>query len=230
MGAITTGKVADAKDEPDIASMNLWQKLAAITGEVGSIAKDGKNREQGYAFIEYGAVAGALRTLFGKYHVMCIPTMGERHEDVITTARGGKGYHVLIDFTFTFINGDKPEEKQEIRWTGEATDYGDKATNKAATSALKYCLMRTFNVSEKGELDADATTPEPAKEIQKVERPGANGYATEKQRKEISRVLTLRGLETVEQQQNRLREMGEELPLTVGAASRVLDQLKGDPT
>src|SRR3954452_8683393 len=106
--------------EAQLAGMNLWQKLAAMTAEVGTIAKAGQNREQGYKFIEYAAVAGALRTLFGKYNVMCIPTMGERHEDIITTSRGGKGYHVLIDFTFTFINGDKPEEKQEISWKGEA--------------------------------------------------------------------------------------------------------------
>lgn len=44
-------------------------------------------------------------------------------------------------------------------WTGEALDYGDKATNKAATSAQKYYLMRQFNISEKGE-DPDADSPD----------------------------------------------------------------------
>src|SRR5688572_21538645 len=105
--------MTDKSTKPDeIASMNLWQKLAAITGEVGTITKDGKNREQGYAFIEYAAVAGQLRTLFAKYRIMCIPKMGERVEREIVTKTGAKGVNVLIHFEFTFVNADKPDEKE----------------------------------------------------------------------------------------------------------------------
>ncbi len=142
----------------DIKTMNLWQKLAAITGEVGVIAKDGTNSEQKYKFIEYAAVAGRLRELFAKYHVVVIPRMGEREVTEITSSYGKKGVAVTIHFEFTFRNADKPDETEVIPWVGEAADYGDKATNKAATAALKYCLMRTFNVSEKGDEDPDSTT------------------------------------------------------------------------
>jgi hypothetical protein len=82
--------------------------------------------------------------------------MGTERE--ITTSNGRKGLAVTINFEFTFINSDKPDETQRVNWVGEAADYGDKATNKAATAALKYCLMRTFNVSEKGDEDPDSTT------------------------------------------------------------------------
>jgi hypothetical protein len=68
--ADTSTKPANITAGDDVAALNLWQKLAAITGEVGTIAKYGKNKEQGYAFIEYAAVAGALRTLFAKYRVV----------------------------------------------------------------------------------------------------------------------------------------------------------------
>jgi hypothetical protein len=152
--------VGSATPVDQIASMNLWQKLAAITGEIGSIAKDGKNAEQKYSFIEYAAVAGALRTLFSKYHVVCIPNMGERSAEEIISKYDKKGLFVTIKFTFTFKNADKPNEVEVINWIGEAADYGDKATNKAATGALKYCLMRTFNVSEKGDEDPDSQTPD----------------------------------------------------------------------
>jgi hypothetical protein len=144
-----------------VAELNLYQKLSAITGEIGNIAKGGTNKEQGYSFIEYAAVAGALRTLFAKYHVVCLPTMGERKAEVYTTQYGKRAIQTTIEFKFTLINSDKPEEREVGEWVGEASDTGDKGTNKAATAALKYYLMRTFQVSEKGDEDPDATTPEP---------------------------------------------------------------------
>jgi hypothetical protein len=141
----------------DATSLNLWQKLAAITGDIGSIAKDGQNRDQKYSFIEYAAVAGQLRGLFAKYRVVCIPHMKKREAADFKSRSGANGIAVTIDFEFVFKNADKPEETETIEWIGEAADYGDKATNKAATAALKYCLMRTFNISEKGD-DPDGTT------------------------------------------------------------------------
>lgn len=152
-----------ASDSVDTKSLNLYQKLAHITGEIGTIKKGGRNVEQGYAFIEYAAVAGELRGLFAKYGIVIVPRMQRASKQERTTilSKAGKGgFHVLIDFYFDVINADKPEEHFIVQWTGEAADYGDKATNKAATSALKYYLMRQFNVSEKGEQDADSSTPE----------------------------------------------------------------------
>lgn len=163
-GWVDPSKPEVAADE--IAAMNLYQKLSAITGEIGSIAKGGQNSEQHYSFIEYAAVAGALRTLFAKYHVMCLPNMGERHAEHFTSSYGKQATATTITFVFTFVNSDKPDETHAITWVGEAIDYGDKGTNKAATAALKYCLMRTFNVSEKGDEDPDSASPdrgEPAK-------------------------------------------------------------------
>lgn len=152
---------ADVKTQ----ELNLWQKLAAITGEIGKIEKTGQSSGYGdrYNFIEYAAVAGRLRDLFAKYGVVIVPYMAKaakQHRQEVTSSKGNKGEHVLIDFTFVIINADKPEEKFSVTWIGEATDFGDKATNKAATSALKYYLMRQFNISEQGD-DPDAESPEP---------------------------------------------------------------------
>jgi hypothetical protein len=178
----------------DIATLNLYQRMAAITGEIGSIAKGGENREQHYSFIEYAAVAGALRTLFSKYNVVCLPTMGARTETEFKTPRGGVGYRVLIDFKFAFINGDKPEEREFIDWTGEAIDYGDKATNKAATAALKYCLMRTFNVSEKGDEDPDMTSPQNGATVMTRTLPAQGSLCTPAQKLELKKLMEHKGI------------------------------------
>ncbi|MEC5150891.1 ERF family protein [Cryobacterium sp. GrIS_2_6] len=145
----------------DFSTLNLYQKIAKITGEVGLIKKGGTNKDQGYAFIEYAAVAGELRSLFAKYGVVIVPRMqvaSKQSRNEVESKYGAKGNHALIDFSFNVVNADKPEDRFTVPWTGEALSFDDKGTNKAATSALKYYLMRQFNISEKGE-DPDADSP-----------------------------------------------------------------------
>lgn len=154
--------MSSTTDTRKSGELNIYQKIAAITGEIGAIQKAGRNKDQGYQFIEYAAVAGELRKLFAKYNVVIVPRMERsKHQEreTLRSAKGSVGYHILIDFHFTVINGDNPDDKFTVPWTGEATEWGDKGTNKAATSALKYYLMRQFNISEKGD-DPDGVSPE----------------------------------------------------------------------
>src|SRR4051794_16194282 len=110
--------MADKQDSPaDRQQLNLYQKLAAITGEVGIIAKDGQNREQNFKFIEYAAVAGRLRDLFAKYGVVVVPSMPaleDQQRQPVTTRNGKAGVAVLMDMTFEVINADKPEERFSV--------------------------------------------------------------------------------------------------------------------
>jgi hypothetical protein len=145
----------------DIASLNLYQKLARITGELGAIKKGGTNREQGYAFIEAAAISGELRPLIARYNIVIVPymaTAAKQHRQQFKTAKGTIGTTALIPFTFVVINADKPDEKFSVSWTGEATDYADKVTNKAATAAIKSYLKAQFHISEQGD-DPDADSP-----------------------------------------------------------------------
>lgn len=140
---------------------SLATKLAAIGKEIGSVKKSGKNIMQKYDYIEYGVVAGKIRELFDKYHIIIIPNVDNIQQDEITGKNGGKGYHFIIQMTFTLINGENLEDREVATWCGEASDYGDKGINKAETSGTKYFLMRLFNISEKGD-DNDANTVEMA--------------------------------------------------------------------
>lgn len=147
--------------------LNLYQKLAKITGEIGVIAKDGNNQQQKYKYIEYETIAGKFRELFSKYGVVLIPSMVEQERSAITTSRGSSGVSTVCHFEFTVVNADKPDDRFVVKWQGEAADYGDKATNKAATAAVKYYLMRQFNISSKGDEDPDSQTPEVTAKQQK---------------------------------------------------------------
>lgn len=144
--------------------LSLASKLAAIGKEIGAVDKSGKNTQQNYNYIEYGVVAGRIRELFDKYGVIIVPSVESIDQDEITNKYGGKGYHYILRMTFMLINGDDPDDREIASWAGEASDYGDKGINKAETAGTKYFLMRLFNISEKGEEDADKTTPEPMSE------------------------------------------------------------------
>lgn len=139
--------------------LSLAAKLAAIGNEIGKIDKTGRNQQQNYTYIEYGVVAGRIRELFDKYKIIIIPNVDNIQQDEITNKYGGKGYHYILQMSFTLINGDSPEDQETATWAGEASDYGDKGINKAETAGTKYFLMRLFNISEKGDEDADSQTP-----------------------------------------------------------------------
>lgn len=144
----------------EVKVKNLSEKIATIAQEIGAIAKDGKNKQQGYAFIEYAQVAARARELQAKYGVAIIPTVKSYETSEVKNKFGGIGYHYLIEMEFTVINADDQDDKITTSWIGEATDYGDKGINKAITSGVKYFIMRLYNISEKGEQEADSVTPE----------------------------------------------------------------------
>lgn len=226
--------------------LNLYQKLAKITGEVGAIKKGGHNSEQKFDFIEYAAVAGELRGLFAKYNVLIVPYMQKASHQTrkeITSKYGAKGQHVVIDFTFVVYNADDPTEKFSVTWTGEAIDYGDKAITKAATSALKYYLMRQFNISEKGD-DADAVSPDlggvsktaPAKGTRAAKAvpetaPARDAPATPPQKAKIFKLLT--GYRVNHSAMNAVLMMQYDVAdpehMTSAEASRVIDAIQSEP-
>lgn len=137
-------------------SKTLAAKIAAVSKDLGAIAKTGHNKEQGFDFIEYATVSGKIRELFDKHGIAIIPQVKEILVTENVTSKSGKqGYHFILKMSFQIINADDPQETIERDWLGEATDYGDKGINKAETSGVKYFYMRTFNISEKGDADND---------------------------------------------------------------------------
>lgn len=140
--------------------MTLAAKLARIGKEIGTVDKSGRNTQQNYNYIEYGVVAGRIRELFDTYGVIIIPSVDDYQVDEITNKYGNRGYHYTLKMSFKLINGDDAEDNTTATWLGESADYGDKGINKAETSGTKYFLMRLFNVSEKGEEEADSKSPE----------------------------------------------------------------------
>lgn len=153
------------------SNLTLAAKIAKVAAEIGPIEKDGFNNEQRYKFIEYAAVAAQIRKKQAEVGIAIIPQINSYACQQIKTAKGRSGFHYLLDMTFTIVNTDDSSDKQEVKWFGESTDFGDKGINKAITSAVKYFAMRLYNISEKDEKEADQETPEMAEVVQGDQQP-----------------------------------------------------------
>lgn len=147
------------------STKTLASRITEISKELGAIAKTGKNDQQHYDFIEYAVVSGKMRELLQKHGVAIIPAVSGFEKEVITSGNNRTGFHYVLTMHFTAINADDPTDRIESDWLGEASDYGDKGVNKAETAGTKYFYMRLFNISEKGEQEADQFTPEPMKMV-----------------------------------------------------------------
>lgn len=148
---------------------NLYQRLLAITDEVGKIEKTGHNTTQGYKFIEQARVVAEVRAAMVKHGVMIMPEIVARNVERFTVTRGsgkaGVDVHATVKSRYTIINTDKPDDRFTCEWDGgEAIDASDKATNKAGTASHKYFLMKLFNISDQDDPDASSPEPPPAKE------------------------------------------------------------------
>lgn len=128
------------------------QTIHFLMGKVlDAIAPVGKNSQApanmgGYAFRGIEDVLAAVKPAMGKYGVFCVPVVLER---VLSERQVGQNKTMFVvdlhmEWTFYGPAGDSVV----ARCWGQGTDMGDKATQKAMTSAFKSVLMQTFAIGD----------------------------------------------------------------------------------
>lgn len=114
----------------------LWQKIHSAMSELRNVPKRGYNDFHSYAYVTAEDVLSAAQSAFLNNDLIFLPSMtGVRQEGTAT----------LVDFTFE-IRDTLTGESVVLPWVGEANDKQDKGTSKAATSAVKYFLLKLFLV------------------------------------------------------------------------------------
>lgn len=141
----------------DVQSMNIFQRVAAITAELGTVAKNlnvsaGKGS---YKAVSERDIIDAVKPLEAKYRVYSYPRNREIIDDEIL--EGEKTYNsqttktttffTRIKTEYTFLNIDNPEEQFTTIVFSEGIDPGDKGSGKAMTYADKYALMKAYKIS-----------------------------------------------------------------------------------
>lgn len=153
-----------------IKSMNLYEKISAVSSEVGRVqmtlnvaTKTDKNGNpiKSYKAISINDVVDALIPLLAKYRLAIIPTEKEiiEQEQIERTTQYGTSnqFYIRLKATYRVVNIDKPEEYVESYAFGDGIDSGDKCTGKALTYARKYVLIDLFNLSKGEDPDEEAS-------------------------------------------------------------------------
>lgn len=131
----------------------IYSKLLAVMKGVGAVGKDRKNQSQGYNFRGIDDVMNELHEKFSEQGILVLTDIIEQRREERTTKTGGIMLYSVNTYRFTFVAEDG--SFVVVTQVGEGMDSGDKASNKAASVALKYALLFMFLIPTE-----DAKDPE----------------------------------------------------------------------
>lgn len=147
--------------EKEVKQMNIYQRMSAITAEVGTVAK---NKEIGFGREKYrvtleNVILAAIKPLEEKYGVYSYPIDRKVIDtNIFTKATENKTSTTLfmrIETTYRFVNIDNPQEFIDIKSYGDGVDPQDKAPGKAMTYSDKYALMKAYKIETGDDPDND---------------------------------------------------------------------------
>lgn len=137
----------------DTKSMNIYQKMQAITQEISAVAK---NLSVGFGKSQYKAVGeadvlAAVKPIEAKYGVYSYPL--ERIiidsgtlENVKSDGSISRSQFLRVATTYRFVNMDKTDEFLDMVSYGDGVDTQDKAPGKAMTYSDKYSLLKAYKI------------------------------------------------------------------------------------
>ena len=154
-------------------SKNIYQRMAAITAELRTVAKNltvptgGKNS---YKAVSERDILDAVKPLEEKHGVYSYPvkrTVLESNllesESSYTDAKGNTTTKQLTTFmtrietVYRFVNVDDPIDYIETVTFAEGIDSQDKGSGKAMTYGDKYALMKAYKISTGDDPDEKAS-------------------------------------------------------------------------
>lgn len=150
--------------------MNIYQRMAKITEELGVIAKNlnvetGTDKRTGkvrsYKAVSERDIIDAVKPLETKYGVYSFPVNREIIEGEMLEAETSYGikttFFSRIKTTYRFVNIDEPTDYIETVTFAEGIDSGDKGSGKAMTYSDKYALMKAYKISTGDDPDQNAS-------------------------------------------------------------------------
>ena len=120
----------------------IYQRMIDVMHDIEAIEKNKINSLQGYKFRGIDDMYNAIHPLFKKHGVFLLSEVLAETRTERQTKNGGVVFYVVLDVRFSFCAADGSRVFSITK--GEAMDSGDKGTNKAMSTALKYTLMQTF--------------------------------------------------------------------------------------
>lgn len=154
-------------------TMNLQQKLIAISNEMPKLLKKHYSDEVDYDFVKIDDIFELLNPAFTKYHI-CLQ---ELEETDATYSKIDASWIYTAKLTFFIVNADCPEEKERvsIQLVGDHLDSPAKAKGAAWTYGFKYFFLYKFRMKQETEdpdMKGNPNGPDKGKaQAKKVELP-----------------------------------------------------------
>ena len=134
------------------ATLNIYQKLAAVQKAVDVVKKDKKG--YGYSYTSDVELLPKINSAVAEYGLTLVPGIVQGTADVrpfsYEKTKGGKTetvneFLVSADMVYTWVNNDNPEEKIVVPWTmtGNQAD-SSQAFGSALTYSNRYFLLKQF--------------------------------------------------------------------------------------
>jgi hypothetical protein len=166
-----------------MSDLNLHQRLLAITRDAGALEKSGQTSYgDQYKYHKIDDVVDRLRPLFVEHGVALLVHVDERYlSEAGKTSNGKTQWRADLLLNVSFVNADKPEEREAISAWGDGIDTGDKAVGKAYAYALKNVLLATFFLRGQPDVEEDheeATSPPSAPAAVDDKHPSGTPSAT----------------------------------------------------
>lgn len=142
--------------QPAITSQStplIYSTIAAIIRDLGAVEKSRVNQQQGFKFRGIDDCYNALHSLFGKHGLFTTTQVLNSERFSLQTAKGGNLNYTILKVEFKFFALDGSSVTSVM--IGEASDTGDKSTNKAMSVAQKYAFLQIFAIPTEEDKDPD---------------------------------------------------------------------------
>ena len=151
-----------------MSALNIHQRMAAITAELQTVAKNlnvetGKGK--GYKAVSERDVIDAVKPLEAKHGVYSYPASRRVLESAALESENEYNGRVTkkttfferIETVYRFVNTEDPTDFIETTTFAEGIDSQDKGSGKAMTYADKYALMKAYKISTGDDPDQTAS-------------------------------------------------------------------------
>lgn len=143
------------------SSMKIYKDLRGVMSEIEAVTKSKINQQQNYKYRSIDDVYNMIQPIFGKHGIFIVPKVIEIKEDERQSKSGGVLNNITLTMEYSFY-ADDGSSLSTIA-VGKAMDSGDKALDKAKSSAMKYLLLQMFLIPTEEDKDIEKDNPEPKK-------------------------------------------------------------------
>lgn len=147
--------------------MNIYEKLQAITIEIGNINKNltvGEGKAS-YRAVGEADVLKAVKEMEAKHKVYSYPcnrkiidsSMLQTKKEWKGQVKEGNQIFLRLETVYRFVDIEKPEDHIDITTYGDGMDTQDKAPGKAMTYADKYALLKAYKIITEEDPDQNSS-------------------------------------------------------------------------